>query len=206
MPRALLCAALFAFQTTASTPPSLRPDDDRQVIDAVFAHTVQPEADLWRRDPRPLKILSQSIGACGASRGQTCLSGLDLLREAKRPPAIGYNDSTGPEPGELMPDESVRLELIASATDRNRARHALPIAASPSVTLVPEADEPDLLIRNRDSARYACFSLPGYTREGHAVIYSFYACGARCGKSWLFVLDREGSGWRVRSRYMLGIR
>jgi hypothetical protein len=104
-----------------------------------------------------------------------------------------------------MPDEAVRLELIASATERNRERRPLPMAASPAITLVPMAEE-ELVVRDRDTARYAGFSLPGYTKDGHAVVYSFYACGGRCGKSWLFLLERAGSEWRVRARYMLAIR
>jgi hypothetical protein len=154
MSRWLVCMTLLTLQGTPGQPASPRPNDDRDVIAAVFAHTVQPEADQYRRDPRPLKVLAQTLGSCTVRTNWTCLpvERLEILRSAKRPPAIGYTDSVGLEPGELMPDEAVRLELIASVTERNRTRQTLAMNASPAVTLVPESDEAELL-RDRDLTR-----------------------------------------------------
>jgi len=58
---------------------------------------------------------------------------------------------------------------------------------------------------NNGRARgYAAFSLPGYSRDGHAVVYGMFTCGSTCGYTWLFLLRQE-PGWHVVSCRMLTI-
>ena len=49
------------------------------------------------------------------------------------------------------------------------------------------------------------FSAPGYSDDGHALLYGSYFCGALCGYGWLFLLERTGESWRVVATEMLWI-
>jgi hypothetical protein len=50
------------------------------------------------------------------------------------------------------------------------------------------------------------FSLPAYSRDGQALLYSMYYCGpAMCGSEWLFILQRTTSGWTVNAAGLMSI-
>ena len=56
-----------------------------------------------------------------------------------------------------------------------------------------------------DTRDYVALSAPGYSKDGHAIVYGEHHCGMLCGSASLFLLERTEKGWKVIRRAMLWI-
>ncbi len=176
---------------------------DRQIVQAVLTHTVLPEARRLGRTPSALPVLSRTVSVCEARHDQTCITKSQLAPFLKDQIGAWV---LGPEPGAAVPDPNERAALVDALVSRNTIRQPLSITVTTELTMVPVENEPDMMVRDRDTSRYSGFTLPGYLRDNRALVYAFYACGARCGSGWLFLLQKTNGDWQVQSRYMLWIR
>lgn len=207
----LACVALISAWILTGTRPGADqsaqrdPADDASVVKAAIASVSDGRGGHPKAEPLP--FLSQSVAVCPERHDETCITSatIERFRPAKIE-TLGYSDSAGPQPGDAIPSTAARDELIAAAISRNRERHAWTGLSLPSFILIPASEEQNVLVRDRDRSKYAAFSLPAYSSDNHALVYGFYACGARCGTAWLFLLQRSEAEWRVQSRYMLGVR
>jgi hypothetical protein len=102
--------------------------------------------------------------------------------------------------------DALRRELVESFTSRNATSQPFPSLDRAGIVLVPYDSLQESLARYKDeTVGYAGFSLPGYSRDGHAIVYAFYTCGGRCGQGKLFVLNRAAGPWQVSDVYDLWI-
>ena len=200
---AAVCVSFSMGLASEQGPPSELTADDRLVWQAVLMHTVMPEARRLSRNPIPLPVLSRTVAVCEVRHDHTCITRDQLGRFLKE--VIG-NWVLGPEPGVAIPTSANRAALIASLAKRNAARTPFSIEGMTDLTVIPFESDHDVMVRDRDTSRYAGLTLPAYDSDRHALVYAFYACGARCGSGWLFLLEKRGVGWQVQSRYMLWIR
>jgi hypothetical protein len=98
-----------------------------------------------------------------------------------------------------------RQELGESYRERNRESQPLP--ALDGLIAVP----PDQVreVQARESQRTAGlsgFSAPAYSSDGHALVYTFYACGKPlCGWGWYVLLKQRDGAWRVVDSTMIWI-
>jgi len=209
MSRLMVGAIVFAGMLGATHPGTTASSqrdasDDGSVVKAAVANVEDGKGGHPRAEPLP--FLSQTVAVCDERHDQTCITQAQI--EIFRPDRSNgpRMDSVGPEPGDAVPAAAVRDELIASLVSRNGQRHPWTGLTLPSFILIPAAEEQNVMVRDRDRSKYAGFSLPGYSKDNRALAYGFYACGARCGSGWLFLLEKSQNEWQVRSRYMVWIR
>ena len=195
---------LLAVQVSA---PS---NDDVAVYRAVLKHTIYGEVDRVSYDaglkmPAPVLTYDRTLTLCGQGSNYTkemgCLTTDD----------IRYFEGKAPIMGTLMFDRRLtvqsREELGQSYRERNREPRQLPGDKRTGLILVPP-DRPFEEMLNRASNRttgFATFSSPGYSSDGHALVYASYTCGGLCGRGWFFLLERRGESWRVVDRVEVSI-
>lgn len=201
----LLACVVGASIVAANAGAQSSSTDDRRVLLAVLEHTIRGE---HKSRPAPLNVLAQSVPICAGAHVASCLprQSAELIRLDELPRETGFNSSATPQPVEVIPDRTVRDDLVASLAARNAEPHALSLGDISNVIFVPQPNWEQQTLSERDTSVYAGFSLPGYSREGHALVYAFYSCGARCGSGWLFLLDQHTGAWQVRARYTLWLR
>jgi hypothetical protein len=215
--RALLSSVCVVLAVTgdqlASTvgSPAAQAQDDTNIVAAAFEHSVRPEVIARRGDGErngPFFVFENNIPICSGVRAKPCVNG----------PSVGvevFEPVTGPPIGDWGPAQpsvgtEVRKELITSFRARNAESRPLPRFLPEGLEFVPQSalaglDEASNDRQGRISG-YAAFSLPGYSRDGHALLYGMFMCGGRCGFTWLFVVERQTVGWRVVARRLVGIR
>lgn len=177
---------------------------DRAVIQAVLDHTVRPESRrLSGAAVDRLPVLANSVSACASRHDKTCVTPEQIARALTGQTNPSPMWTTGPIASVALPDANERASLTALFVRRNSERVPLPFAGFDRLELIAREREPDMLVRDRDTSRFAGFSLPAYS-DRHAVTYAFYACG-RCGSGWVFVLENQRESWSVISRYMVWI-
>jgi hypothetical protein len=92
--------------------------------------------------------------------------------------------------------------VVASLEMRNTESHPLPLSAYPGIVLVdlrtdPPANALDRYYRRKIGS--SSLSLPGYSTDGHALVYGSYSCGNVCGYGWLFILAKVRGQWQQKS-------
>jgi hypothetical protein len=93
---------------------------------------------------------------------------------------------------------ALRSALVEAIISRNAQSERFPTLDEAGVVLVPDAGlEESLKRRQRETVGYSAFSLPGYSDDGHAVVFGFYTCGGRCDRGRLFILARTSGKWQV---------
>lgn len=107
----------------------------------------------------------------------------------------------------LIDNDETRRSLVASLEARNGEAHALRLIDAPAVVLI-SSDNREKALQEYQGRTFGSVSLsvPGYSADGHAIVYGSYACGNMCGDSWLFVLERIADQWRVKSAAPTSIR
>jgi hypothetical protein len=100
----------------------------------------------------------------------------------------------------MIDDVRRRRNLVEALEARNSRTRALPPIDHPAVVLIPVDRSEEAQQRYREQAGgVARLSVPGYSADGHALMYASYGCGSLCGYSWLFVLEKTDGVWRVQS-------
>jgi thiol-disulfide isomerase/thioredoxin len=126
-------------------------------------------------------------------------------------PGIACIDEVGPGgtdwssshwPSDVLSGEAAR-GAIESFVARNRVEQAMPkieVEGAVMVTL----EELVRTAQTRDCGRgYSQFSLPGYSSQGHALVYVTYNGGPLCGHAALVVLTRAARGWQGKVKTVL---
>jgi hypothetical protein len=97
-------------------------------------------------------------------------------------------------------------QLLESFELRNAADSPVPPIAHPEVVLISR-DRAKVIRRHYEhrTRGSASVTLPGYSTNGRALVYVAYGCGSLCGYSWIAVLQRSRTGWRLQWRHLLSI-
>jgi hypothetical protein len=215
--RAIVVATLFAtFGNLAAlpTPRSAtqtddRAADDRNVLAAVVDDTIRPEVrrltGVVGSGVASLMVIDHTVTLCGGSQSPRSLcmhpdAAVGLFQNL----AVG-NMRAGVNPVEAVPSTAVREELSLSMTARNSESHPFPAPEIADVTLVGAPPPLTVVAQSGRWTGYTVFSLPGYSSDGHAVVYAFYDCSGRCGTAWLFLLEKRGADWLVQYRHVAAI-
>ena len=182
-----------AAKQTAAMPDLRREDED--VVRVVLDRLIFPEmATFGNRVPAPMLLVEDQTISLDAS-GKFPEHWQTLL---KPNPNNGW-------PG-LIADDARRQRVIDSFASRNVRPNDLPELNRSDLMRVPKERLAEVRARYSDRPLgIARFSLPGYSRDGYAMIVVSYNCGGLCGKSWLIILDNTTGSWRVANAYMLGI-
>lgn len=107
---------------------------------------------------------------------------------------------------EALVTSASREELASSFRERNRESRPTPLAPANDVIVAAPEQLGEAL--KREATRiygYTSFSLPGYSSDGHALVYVSYVCGGLCGTGWFYLLERSGPSWKVVASEMLWI-
>jgi thiol-disulfide isomerase/thioredoxin len=204
-PRALSGTALQS--TLEKLLPRQQPtQDDGQVLAATWKHIKEVEAKAhveMLNAGRPATLLKthwfidrtlvfdRTIALCE----EPPRPGIPCINEFG-PRRTGWSGSNFPS--DVLSGEAAR-EAFESFVARNSVEHATPkieIEGAEMVTL----DELVRTAQTRDCGRgYSQFSLPGYSSQGHALVYVTYNGGPMCGNASLFVLRRAGKEWQVKA-------
>ena len=190
---ALLAIALLPHQGREAVHSGAL-SDDGLIIAAILEATILP-AHANAGTNAPLAVVSETTPLCiERSRENKC-----RIPEHWR--TFLVPDAARTWPG-LVADERIRNELVRSLETRNTESHPLPLSSYPGIVLLdlrkdPPADALDRHYRRKIGS--AALSLPGYSTDGHALVYGSYSCGSLCGYGWLFVLERVGGQWQVTS-------
>ena len=170
--------------------------DDALVLGAIIEHTILPEvrrSNSGRNRAVVVLIQDRSLALCRNSQEpQTRCRIPEHWRQFLVPnPARGW-------PG-MIADDRRRQELVESLEARNAVAHALPATGHPAVALIPADPSKEARQRYYEQAGgVASLSVPGYSSDGHALVYGSYGCGSLCGYSWLFALEKTDGVWRVQ--------
>jgi len=192
--------------TTSQSPAERTAQDDAAVYDAVIEHTLrdsfQSYAGASARGTRAtVYVVGRTVPACDAANDPNlgCVARSDVGRAL----TIGVERI----PRAHIPSPEATVELTADFRSRNRTSHDLPTLPSEAVAVLTDTQlhEVSQRVRNGERANYASFTLPAYSRDGHAVVYVTYVCGNLCGNWWLFLLEKVDSKWHVQERRLLGI-
>jgi hypothetical protein len=106
----------------------------------------------------------------------------------------------------MIDSDQRRSELVDSLEARNALRQAVPAIDHPAVVMIPIDRSEEARQRYRERAGgFSWLSLPGYSADGHALVYGSYGCGNLCGYSWLFVLKKSDGNWQVQSSVVTSI-
>lgn len=204
----VLLALVVVIPTLRGSATQSVNQEDAAVFSAVIEHTLrdsfQQYAGASASGTRAtVYVAGRTIPACDTARDPNlgCLDQSDVGLTLKVTQLVERI------PPEHLPSEAARAELTANFRSRNAASHELPMPRANGVTLLtPEQlREVQQRLYNGQRANYASFSLPAYSRDGHAVVYVAYVCGNLCGNWWLFLLEKVDSRWRVQGRQLLGI-
>jgi hypothetical protein len=194
---------LLAMQVSA---PS---NDDVAVYQAVLKHTIYGEVDrvsyeVGLKMPAPVLTFDRTLTLCGPGsdypREMGCLSTED----------VRHFEGTAPNQGALTFEKRLsadsRRELGKSFRERNREPRQLSGDTRTGLILAPpDRFEEAKTLESKRTLGFATFSSPGYSSDGHALVYPSYTCGALCGNGWFFLLERRGQSWRVVDRVLLWI-
>jgi hypothetical protein len=200
---ALAAAGSGASLQSRTSPAAAGSVDDPLVLKAVVEHTILPEARRSKGGGDPAAVLlveDRSSPLCGAGpeRGTPCRIPDDWQQFLASNPPRGRRG--------MIDDDRRRDELVASLEARNAVAHALPAIDHPSVVAVPVDHSEKTQRAHRERAGgVAALSLPGYSGDGHALVYGSYWCGNMCGYSWLFLLEKTNGVWQVQTAVMTSI-
>ena len=200
---ALAATGSGASHQSRTTPASASSVDDPLVLRAVVEHTILPVARRSKSSSDRASLLlveDRSIPLCkdGPGREKPCRIPDDWQQFFAPNPAPGRRG--------MIDDDRRRGELVASLEARNAVAHALPAIDHPSVVAVPGDHSEKAQRAHREQAGgVATLSLPGYSGDGHALMYGSYWCGNMCGYSWLFLLEKTDGVWRVQTAVMTSI-
>jgi hypothetical protein len=177
--------------------------DDALVLTAVIEHTILPEvrkSNAVRGRRTVVLVEDRSSPLCEESpgRGTPCRIPDQWQQFLAPDSARGWRG--------MIDNDRRREELVASLETRNGTARALPVIDHPSVVVIPVDRSEKAQRKFREQAGgVASLSLPGYSGDGHALVFGSYECGNVCGYSWLFVLERTDGVWRVQSAVMTSI-
>jgi hypothetical protein len=200
---ALISAAALVASRSQGTPASALNRDDALVLRAVIEHTILPAVgrSMSGRNPATVVLVGdRSLPLCknDPARDTPCRIHDHWRRFLVPDPARNW-------PG-LIDNDRRRSELIDSLEARNALPHALPAIDHPAVVLVSaDRSEQTQQQYREQTAGFSSLSLPGYSSDGHALMYGSYWCGNLCGYVWLFVLEKADGLWRVQSATILTI-
>ena len=186
--------------------------DDPAVLLAVIEHTIRPQVSRRRTSAEaaepPVILWEASVPICSSPPVTPCVTSPSVSLQTR----ASVPDSTmlrWDPPVPIMSGE-VHAQLVTSFRVRHEESHTLPPLPTAGLELAPRS-----ALRRIDDASnnrqgrvkgYSAFSLPGYSGEGHALIYGSFMCGGRCGYMWLFVLQKQAEGWQVVSKRIVGMR
>lgn len=193
--------------TTRQDPPETA--DDVAIYDAVIDHALRDSFQSYTG--RGTNAVPTTIQLVGRTLS-TCESRHDLLLGC----SIGSSDievALNPIPAaDRIPADralpaATREELKAQFKSRNAVSRPLAKPRGEHVAILSDDQfrEVQERIMRGERGNYAVFSLPAYSRDGHAIVYVGYTCGNLCGKLWLFLLEKIESKWRVQGSRLLGI-
>jgi hypothetical protein len=177
--------------------------DDALVMAAVLEATILPAYRLANSGTsNPLAVVSETSPLCvKVPPGPTGCRIPEPWRQFLVPDtARGWSG--------LVADDGTRKELVASFEGRNAESHPLPLSAYPGIVLLDLSKDSPAGGLDRDYRRMigsSSLSLPGYSTDGHALMSAGYSCGSLCGYSWLFVLEKVGGRWQVKSATVTAI-
>jgi hypothetical protein len=169
--------------------------EDRSVLATVLEATVLPvHRNTKSGATEPLAVVNETTPLCMERRENRCRIPEHWVQFLSPDAARKWVG--------LFPDERTRRQVVASLEIRNTESHPLPLSQFPGVVFVdlrknPPANTLDQHYRRKLGA--ASLSLPGYSTNGHALVYGSYSCGGLCGYGWLFVLEKVGGQWRQKS-------
>jgi hypothetical protein len=198
---AYLVVGLLLFSIVASSAakqtagmPDLRRDDEN-VVRVVLDRLIFPElAKFGNRVPAAMLLVEDQTISLGAS-GKIPDQWQGFLKPDPNNGWLG-----------LIADDARRQRVIDSFESRNGRPHDLPELNRSDLMRVAKERLAEVQARYSDRPLgKARFSLPGYSRDGYAMIVVSYGCGGLCGMSWLIILDNTTGSWRVANAYMLGI-
>jgi len=185
------------------------PADDIAVYEAILAHTIRPEVDRASAGahistPAPILAFDRTVMVCrptaSYSRRMGCVSDEDL-----RAVEDGSEKFGRPVFDRLLTPAG-RTELVHAFRSRNRDERPFAGATIQGLILVPPDQLDAALQREAGRTRgYAGFSQPAFTDDGHALVYASYVCGGLCGSGWFFLLQRQGTEWKVLDAAMMWI-
>ena len=178
-------------------PGSAIGDDDALVLRVVIEHTLVPaveRSNSGRNRATVVLVEDRSIPMCTKPRVSDAPCRIpDQWQQFLRPnvergwPAMVDNDRR-------------RSELVDSLETRNALSHPLPAVNHPAVVLIAAGPSPEARERYREqTGGYSRLSLPGYSTDGHALVFGSYYCGNVCGYGWLFVLKKSDGTWQMQS-------
>jgi hypothetical protein len=185
---------------------------DAAVLLAVIEDSIRPEVTRRRTaaetEVPPIILWEASVPMCAAVRIEPCVPAPHISLET--PPPRPVSALFGWTPALPTLDDGARTDLAASFRARNAQSTTLPVLQTHGLELTAHATlrAIDQASNNRQGRvkGYAALSLPGYSKDGVALVHGRFMCGGRCGYTWLLVLRQESSGWRVVSKRVLGMR
>lgn len=200
MKRLLLLSGLLLLPDVVSAQTVVFSARDSAVFEAILQHTFRPEAAARLHLPAdsvavaPVHLFAQTLAVYSPEGPHSMGSiGERTISRSKH------------ELGRLL-DAKVAEELVSALVTSNAVSIEIPDGALAGTVLVAEEDLPaPTELASRHSLNLAALSRPGYSEDGHAVVYATYVCGALCGYTGLFLLLEEEAGWRVQSFTLFGM-